>query len=182
MFNIKAKLLVAPFLTAFARFHLSVSGSINRASRPCRRVIALVSLSILTTFSSACADKEVVEDGERRCIQIRSLTSTDVIDDRNAIFYMVGAPIYHNVLPEVCPGLSDGGAFTHEVFAGSLCSGDQIRLLSRFGDLTGRTCKLGYFNRVTKEDVEALFEASTTGPSSNPLPSSDVEDVSPESD
>lgn len=122
---------------------------------------------------------EVNDESVRRCIPYGKLTSVAVIDDRNVLFFMIGKPIYHNILLQNCIGLAQSGRFSYSPFAGAVCAFDQIRLV---GSLLGRSCQLGYFYRVTKEDLPAIIEGPQGPLKPRPLPSAKVEEISTESD
>jgi len=143
--------------------------------------ILLACLLNLLAAVSSMAD-EVRDESARKCISARNLTSTVVVDDRNVLFFMIGKTIYHNILPKRCAGLARSGSFHYSRFAGRLCSFDPIRKYNIDGSLSARSCLLGDFHPVTKEDLPAIIEGPHKPPRSRPLPSSEVEEVTVESD
>jgi hypothetical protein len=106
--------------------------------------------------------EEVDDDNSRRCINIRSLKRTEVVDDQHILFYMFGKTIYLNVLERRCGGLARERRFSYSTYGGSLCSFDTVEVLSDFGgDLqTGASCRLGRFFLTSKEEIEAAREKS----------------------
>lgn len=140
--------------------------------------LVLVGLLTLVAVASSLADETVDEDA-RRCIPTRNITSTEVIDDRNIVFFMPGEPIYLNFLPDICVGLAEGVSFSYE--SGGLCSGERIRL-TKVTHTSGNWCNIGYFQRITRDDLEELRTTPRGAPPSKPLPSAEIEDMSRKSD
>lgn len=136
----------------------------------------------MTASGSLLANEDDDEDrGPRKCIPTRKLTSTAVIDERNILFIMIGKTIYHNILPKQCRGLGRQG-FTYGNLAGSLCNLDTIQIIQSPHGTLGRLCRLGDFHPVTNEELPALVNGILKPPTSSPLPSADVEEVSGEND
>ena len=125
---------------------------------------------------------EVEDEEARRCIQARTIRSTDVLDDLNIFFYMRGKAIYHNILPRQCKGLSRERRFSYTSSVNRLCYLDSIRILhdSGWGLQEGRSCQLGYFRPVTEEDIELIVERKHTPPTARPLPTSEPEEITTE--
>lgn len=141
--------------------------------------LLLAVLLVLMNVAPSLADEKMDEDA-LRCIPTRNLTSTAVIDDRNVVFFMIGEPIYHNVLADNCIGLTKRGFFTYDVKLGNLCRGEKI-VLAHVYFAPGRRCELGNFYRITREDLEALRSMSQGAPPPKPLSPAEVEDISAES-
>ena len=122
-----------------------------------RRSIILVLPFVLSVAAVSPASDEA--DESKRCINSRVIKSTDVVNDRNIIFYMRGSKIFLNTLPKPCKGLSRERRFTYVSHSRSLCRLDRISVLkdSGFGAYAGRSCKLGRFLPVTKEDIAFKF-------------------------
>lgn len=93
-----------------------------------------------------------------KCIRPKMIKATEVIDNRNILFYMRGDKIYRNVLPRRCRNLDRIGAFSYPSTYGRLCNVDRIRLLgSPGGGLSeGVQCRLGRFYPLTIEELEAV--------------------------
>ena len=115
--------------------------------------IASIAAVALLAFASQ-AEEETDEDG-LRCINSRSIRSTDVINDSNIIFEMQGKKLYQNTLPRSCRGLSREERFSYTTHTRSLCANDLITVLndSGMGMIEGRACKLGRFRPTTEEEV-----------------------------
>jgi len=104
------------------------------------------------------ADEELDEATAERCIPLRSISSTKVVDDYNILFYMRGGDIYRNPLPHRCPGLRSERTFMYRTSLSQLCDLDIITVLydNGFGFTPGPSCGLGRFYPITKEEVKAL--------------------------
>ncbi len=98
--------------------------------------------------------------GAVKCVQIRSIGTTDIIDDRTIVFHMRGRDVYLNRLPNRCPGLKIADAFGYETSLSVLCNVDIIRVLRNFGGRfhSGAGCGLGMFEPTTKEEIALLKE------------------------
>ena len=142
--------------------------------------ILLACLLNLPATDSSMAD-EVKDDDARRCISTRTLKKTAVVDDLNILFFKVGKTIYHNILPRQCTGLSRNRMFSYSTLSGSLCEFDTIQVLDGFG-VEGRTCRLGYFQPITLEDIPALVNGPPRSAEPQPLPPAKTEDVISETD
>jgi len=124
-------------------------------------LIMLACLLGLPTIMPSFAE-EVDDDNSRRCVNIRKLKRTEVVEDQHILFYMFGKTIYVNVLERRCGGLARERRFSYSTYGGSLCSFDTIEVLSDFGgDLhTGASCRLGRFVLTSEEEIEAAREKS----------------------
>lgn len=148
--------------------------------------ISLMSLVIglaMATLPALAQDEEpTVDDGTTRCISIRSIRSTDIIDDRNVLFYMRGNVVYHNILSRRCPGLAREDRFSYKPSSGRLCDIDSINVLYRDarGMRTGAACGLGRFIKITREDAKALKEGPKEDPPPKPLPMPEPEEIGSE--
>ena len=84
------------------------------------------------------------------CIQIRSIQSSRVRDDRTIDFYMSGRKVYRNSLPYKCSGLGFEESFAYSTSLSQLCSVDTITVLhSGSSGTNGPTCGLGKFQPIT---------------------------------
>ena len=143
-----------------------------------KRICILILIACLLNLSAADwsrADDEKVASA-RKCLSVRWVTNTRVVDDLNILFFTAGKTVYHNILPRQCKGLSSYGRFSYTPISGRLCNIDTIQT---FG---GRSCQLGYFHPINKEDARAIIEGPHRLPEPKPLPSAEVEDVTVESD
>ena len=142
----------------------------------------------LLTSGGSTADEEPVDEVKdenlRRCVNTRTIRSTEIMDDLNILFYTRGKTIYHNRLPRQCHGLSREQRFSYRTTNGNLCNLDMIRILYRGGTglQEGNACSLGYFREVTEEDVEAMLERMHEPPKAKPLPPAEPEEIIEESD
>ena len=83
------------------------------------------------------------------CVQIRSIQSTRVRDDRTIDFYMGGHKVYRNRLPYKCSGLGFEEKFSFTTSLSELCAVDTITVLHSPPVTQGATCGLGKFQPVT---------------------------------
>ncbi len=142
--------------------------------RVCSLAAACCALS-LSPFAATLADETLIEEGER-CLSSRSISRTDVIDDQNVLFYIRGSAIYLNHLPKTCSRLALDRRFIYETSVGRLCESDHITVLrdAGFDTVAGRTCRLGRFHPISKEQVQALREPPELEP--EPLPPAEPEE------
>lgn len=103
------------------------------------------------------------------CISLNWLDRTDIIDDRNVLFYMRGDQIYLNQLPHRCSGLRVADKFSYRPTINRLCSIDTITPLrdsgpGGLGMTGGIACKLGPFKSITEDDVLVLKEEDVPDP------------------
>jgi len=95
-----------------------------------------------------------------KCVRLRSIDRTEVIDDWNVLFHMRGGDIYRNQLPNRCPGLGFRESFMYKTSLSQLCNVDIITVIDQYGSgiQRGASCGLGLFYPVTEDDVKALKE------------------------
>ena len=140
----------------------------------------------LMVADPSMADEEVddEEDNSIRCINTRNLKTTEVVNDDNLLFYMMGTKVYLNVLPRTCKGLSRERRFSYSTTGRSLCSSDTIRVLSDSGGSLhqGKLCRLGRFYLTSKEEVAAARERSMQPPQAEPPAGAEVEEIGKEPD
>lgn len=80
------------------------------------------------------------------CIQLSSINTTRVRDDRTIDFLRGSNRGWRNTLPNTCPGLATQDGFTYDTSLGRLCNVDIINVLERAGGLRrGVGCGLGRF-------------------------------------
>lgn len=148
-----------------------------------RNIVKLGALAgaLLPLAGPAAAQDEEPAYGEnaRHCIDLRSVRRTDVIDDRNIMFYVRGDVVYHNILPRQCNGLSREDRFSYKTSMGRLCRLDSIYVLynDALGLREGNSCQLGLFHEISKEDAEAFRDEASGGPQAKPLPMPEPEAV-----
>ncbi len=151
-----------------------------------KRIYMLILLACLLNLSAAGSSlaDEVKVESARKCINTRIVKRTEVVDDLNILFFMRGKTVYLNILPRQCRGLSRDRRFSFRTSLGRLCNLDRIRILneSGFGLQEGKSCRLGYFHPITKEDIPEIIEGMHKLPESVPLPPAEIEDITVETD
>jgi hypothetical protein len=87
---------------------------------------------------------------EKSCVNLRSIRSTNVVDNQTIDFKMNGGKTLRNVLPYSCPSLKMQDAFSYRTSLNQLCSVDVIRVLNNYGGglSEGAACGLGKFQEV----------------------------------
>lgn len=130
-----------------------------------RLAFSILCLSLAGGLAFAQSEEDFLDDPDEslkpeRCVHLGRIDRTDVLDDRNIIFYMKGDKIYRNVLPHRCPGLRRRDAFMYRTSMSQLCNVDIITVLESrvVGFLPGASCGLGMFYPVTEQEVKALKE------------------------
>ncbi len=100
-----------------------------------------------------------------RCVDLNRIDHTEIVGDRNILFYMKNRSIYRNRLPQACPSLSQGNPFMYRVVLSQLCDTDVVTVLERwgFGFTPTQSCLLGPFDLVDPSSVEALKAAEGKG-------------------
>jgi len=136
----------------------------------------LACLLILAAGVPSIAD-EVMGENSQKCISTRTLTGTRIVDDQNVLFFRTGKTVYHNVLPKQCKGLAHYGMFSYGTLAGSICERDTIRIVDSNNNMPGRACTLGYFYKITKEDIPAIYERRYRPVEPKPVSPAEPEDV-----
>ncbi len=142
-----------------------------------RSLVCALALSLFMSggahSSEILVDEPEEVEGTEDCVWVRMLRRTEILDDRNILFYMTGDKVYRNFLPRRCPGLSRHEAFSYETRISQLCRADRITVLDSlgFGGIPGPSCGLGKFYPVTENEIESMREqietakeAGITGP------------------
>lgn len=132
-----------------------------------RQISCLVASILVATLSSSMPARaqDEFDRAPEDCVRASRIRSTQVIDDRNVLFYMRGNLVYRNELPESCPRLAYEGRFLYERRVGQrigrLCSIDSITVLESFGALPyGATCRLGKFHPITQTEADDIADIS----------------------
>ena len=130
----------------------------------------------LSPFASALADEAPEEEGGERCVNMRTVSSTEVIDDQTILFHMRNGVIYRNSLPRRCSGLAREQRFSYSTTISRLCDIDTITVLYNQGGglSSGASCGLGKFYPISKDEAQALKEPPDIEP--EPLPPADPEE------
>jgi len=146
--------------------------------RQSRNLVWPACLLALLNTGPLPADEEKDENAVN-CIQTSRIRNTKVVDDSSILFYVSGTNAYHNILPRRCRGLLRENRFSYHVSGGRLCQLDSIRILYYGGGglQEGASCSLGYFHKVTEEDIELLLNREPAPPQPNPLPSAEPEEI-----
>jgi hypothetical protein len=134
-----------------------------RAIRTLRGSALWLALAAFVVQPAVAEDKE--SDAEQ-CVRLAAIDRTEVIDDRNILFYMKGGDIYRNELPHDCPGLAAGRAFMYRTSLSQLCNVDIITVLRNigFGFSPGASCGLGMFHPVRPLTAEELLQGKDIQP------------------
>lgn len=80
----------------------------------------------------------------KRCVPLRSLRDSRIIDDQTIFFRAGGGKAYLNRLPRRCPRLASEERFSYRVSIGQLCNTEIITVLDSMGSSWG-SCGLGDF-------------------------------------
>lgn len=104
-------------------------------------------------------------DDVRRCVKLYRVDRTDIIDDRNILFYMRNGEVLHNQLPRRCPGLRSADAFSYRTSLNELCNVDVITVIRpALRDFDrGATCGLGEFRPISEAGI-ALLKSDDVAP------------------
>lgn len=134
---------------------------VTRAKSDSYFLFAALILSLATTGASAAeavADNTAAAGRTERCIPIRSIRQTKVIDDQTIVFYTAGNRNYRNRLPHSCSGLAIADSFSYRTSQSQLCSVDIISVLNRMGSdfAPGPSCGLGEFEAIDSKQLEEL--------------------------
>ena len=142
--------------------------------RVCILAAACLVLS-LSPFAAALGDDPPEEGGER-CVNMRTVSRTEIIDDQTILFYMRGGEIYRNYLPHRCSGLAREERFSYSTTISRLCDMDTITVLYNYGVglSSGPSCGLGKFYPISKDEAQALKETPDLEP--EPLPPAEPEE------
>lgn len=122
------------------------------------RVLLLSAISLLMSNTVRAEDEAELFTDAEKCISLTRLDRTDIIDDRNILFYMRGDEIYLNQLPHRCSGLRMADGFSYRRTINRLCQIDLISPIPRGGFGGGISCGLGTFRLITEDEVVAMKE------------------------
>jgi hypothetical protein len=86
----------------------------------------------------------------KSCVNLRSIRSTNVVDNQTIDFKVDGGRTLRNVLPYSCPSLKMQDAFSYRTSQNQLCSVDIIRVVNNYGGhlSEGAACGLGKFQQI----------------------------------
>ena len=119
----------------------------------------------------AAFESQFIQTGKsQRCIPLRNIYQTHVIDNQHILFRVSANSFYVNKLPRQCNALSPHRGFSYNTSMTRLCSVDSITPLDigpprirRFGrsfEVIGPRCGLGRFEKVERKPVKELPAAS----------------------
>ena len=119
-------------------------------SRP-MHMLFVISLFCLPVYPAGAQEQKARPDavspeaqaGAARCVNLRSIRSTKVLDDQTILFDMNGNQTLVNRLPRRCPGLRFEKRFAYKTSLSQLCSTDIITVITDHG--RGASCGLGEF-------------------------------------
>jgi len=122
---------------------------------PAIRLLLSIALSVAPLASALPQD---TSGDELRCISLRRIDRTEVIDDRHIVFRLRGGDIYLNQLSRSCPRLDLERRFSYRTSTSQLCSIDSITVIenSAFGLIDGASCGLGMFTPIAEDMLEVL--------------------------
>lgn len=86
-----------------------------------------------------------------RCVNLRRIRSTKVVDDQHIIFKMSGKKAYLNTLTHKCPRLGFEKSFSYKTSISQLCNVDIITVLDTSMGMSGPSCGLGKFEELVKK-------------------------------
>ena len=141
--------------------------------------ILLAGMIPLTAYSQEEPQEDALDDNFEKCINIRLIRSTSVMDDQNIIFYMNQQKAYLNTLPRRCNGLGREKRFSYSPTSSRLCDFDSIRVLrsGARGMEAGISCRLGVFQPMTRDEADAFKNAPKLEPEVRPVPLPEPEDL-----
>ena len=139
-------------------------------------------LALSASAQTGSDTRETVDIESKQCLATRQIKSTVAIDDANILFFTRGNSVYHNRLPEACKGLLRYKTFSYEQIAGRICEADLISVFRDTDASIIRRCRIGNFDSMDSQDSPALIPTLHRPPTSEELPTADVEVVVEESD
>ena len=127
----------------------------NLVNSTFKKWLGVIGVSLAAAGSFA-AENSAPTGSSERCIQIKDIRRTEVVDDSNILFYLRNKQVYNNRLPHRCGGLAQADAFKYETSQSELCNVDIISVLnSSTGELLpGASCGLGLFEPVDPKSID----------------------------
>jgi hypothetical protein len=127
----------------------------------------------------ADVEEEEGEDRYERCIQLRSVRSTDIVNDNMIVFRTTRGDAYLNEFTRTCTGLSRDRRFTYDLHMQRLCAGDHIRVLVDMGVSMheGRSCRLSEFRLLSEREIEEIYPTRIQVLETEEVPPSEVEEM-----
>jgi hypothetical protein len=140
-------------MTALIQSKTSTSARMGRKQAAILAAITALTLGIGGADARDRKPDNLVPDGAPvDCVQLTSIRSSHIVDDKTIDFEMTGRKIYRNTLPYSCPGLASEDRFAYKTSLNQLCSVDIITVLYSFGGglSQGPSCGLGKFQPMVK--------------------------------
>ena len=134
-------------------------------------VAALGALTALSIFSAPAHSAAEGDVGAIRCVDLRQIDHTVVVDDQNILFYMRDGGIYLNTLKHRAPGLDKNQPFMYRTSMSRICNGDIITVLERwgFGLTQGAASALGKFMPTDEVTAEAMTSGEPANVEAEPV-------------
>jgi hypothetical protein len=130
-------------------------------------ILLIASLSGLSPWAAAADQPQgTVEDTGQRCVSLKSIRSTKVLDDQTILFEMSGKQMLVNRLPRRCPGLGFEKRFGYKTSLSQLCSTDIISVITDIGP--GARCGLGMFTPWVAPEAVTAPAAGKLEPAPDP--------------
>jgi uncharacterized protein DUF6491 len=129
--------------------------------------LAMLSFSsMLRADDATAADNTTATDNAERCITLRSIKQTKILDDQNILFYTSGNRNYKNHLPYPCGGLAVADTFMYRTSESKLCNVDIITVLNKLSSsfMPGPSCGLGMFEPVDQQQLDELTKKPVKKP------------------
>jgi hypothetical protein len=141
----------------------AVKTGANTMSIKLNSALAVACGLVFCQSMTAFAADELDDQNAERCIPLRNIVSTDIVDDSNILFYMRGNKVYLNQLSHRCPGLRNEKTFMYRTSMSELCDLDIITVLNNrgFGFTPGASCGLGRFHPISKDAAKAMKNAAS---------------------
>lgn len=120
-----------------------------------RKLFGVIAVALAS--SSYGAGSPTQTGNSERCIPIKDIRRTEVVDDQNILFHVRNKKVYNNRLPHRCAGLAQQKAFQYETSQSELCNVDIIAVInsSTGALLPGASCALGVFEPVEPKKTDA---------------------------
>jgi hypothetical protein len=124
--------------------------------------LAFATVSTTTPFAIRAQDDGNASDGVKRCVSLRQIDHTKIVDDDTVLFFLKGGDVMRNNLPQNCPALMSEDTFMYRTSIEQLCNSDTITVLNDlgFGFMPGATCGLGDFQPITENEAKTLEDAA----------------------
>jgi len=123
---------------------------------------AAMSSSIHAADEKPLADIIANPDKAIRCVDLKSIDHSHIVEDGFILFYMRNKKIYLNALPYTCPGLKSADTFMYRLSIQQLCNVDVITVLYRMagGFSPGPSCGLGLFYPIDEKIAKDISKRS----------------------